>query len=162
MTETSSGVSGLFFHGQKHEPAWEDTRTREPSRWQPSVSAWLSAYFSQTTLADLPPLDLSQGTPLQRRVWQALLALPPGTTCSYGALAAQIGQPRAVRAVAAAIGRNPLSLLIPCHRVIGAQGALTGYAGGLWRKQWLLEHEGAQGHRPQEFLPLPLAEKQVA
>jgi len=84
------------------------------------------------------------GTPFQRRVWTALRAIPFGTTVSYGALARAIGAPTAVRAVAAANGANPIAIVIPCHRVIGADGGLTGYGGGLPRKRWLLAHEGAE------------------
>jgi methylated-DNA-[protein]-cysteine S-methyltransferase len=82
------------------------------------------------------------GTPFQRKVWTALCTIPVGTTTSYGALAAQLGMPQAVRAVGHANGSNPISVVVPCHRVIGANGSLTGYGGGLERKQWLLRHEG--------------------
>jgi methylated-DNA-[protein]-cysteine S-methyltransferase len=102
----------------------------------------LQAYFAgQRKDFDLP-LDLRRGTPFQQAAWQALRALPYGATTSYGALSAAIGRPRAMRAVGAAIGRNPVSIIVPCHRVIGANGALTGYAGGLPRKQALLQLEG--------------------
>lgn len=93
----------------------------------------------------LPPLDLL-GTPFQRRVWQALLAIAPGHSRSYGQLAQTLGMPAAVRAVGAAVGRNPVSVLVPCHRVLGQGGQLTGYAGGLHRKQALLAQEGV-AHR---------------
>lgn len=83
------------------------------------------------------------GTPFQREVWSALRRIPPGTTWSYGALAATIGRPRAVRAVGMANGANPIGVVVPCHRVIGADRSLTGYGGGLARKRWLLTHEGA-------------------
>jgi len=83
------------------------------------------------------------GTPFQRTVWNALTAIAPGETLGYGALAARLGCPRSVRAVAAANGANPISVVVPCHRVIGADGSLTGYGGGLERKRWLLNHEGA-------------------
>jgi methylated-DNA-[protein]-cysteine S-methyltransferase len=83
------------------------------------------------------------GTPFQKKVWQALTTIPPGTTLSYGALAARIGIPKAVRAVGLANGANPVALVVPCHRVIGANGSLTGFGGGLPRKRWLLRHEGA-------------------
>jgi methylated-DNA-[protein]-cysteine S-methyltransferase len=89
--------------------------------------------------------DLSlapSGTAFQARVWNALLRIPFGTTESYGGLARRIRQPRAARAVGLANGRNPIAIVVPCHRVIGADGALTGYAGGIERKRWLLEHEG--------------------
>lgn len=83
------------------------------------------------------------GTDFQKRVWQALLDVPFGTTLSYLTLARRLGDEKAIRAVAAANGKNPLWIVMPCHRIIGSDGSLTGYAGGLWRKQWLLEHEGA-------------------
>lgn len=82
------------------------------------------------------------GTPFQRKVWTALPTIPPGETMSYGALAAMIERPAAIRAVGHANGANPISVVVPCHRLIGANGALTGYGGGLERKRWLLEHEG--------------------
>ncbi|AKD55230.1 methylated-DNA--[protein]-cysteine S-methyltransferase [Spirosoma radiotolerans] len=83
------------------------------------------------------------GTAFQQSVWQALLEVPFGTTLSYLTLSRRIGDEKAIRAVAAANGRNPLWIVVPCHRIIGSDGSLTGYAGGLWRKKWLLEHEGA-------------------
>lgn len=86
------------------------------------------------------------GSDVQRRVWTALRTIPTGTTMSYGGLAKQIGLPGAARAVGAINGQNPLSVIVPCHRVIGASGALTGYAGGLERKRWLLTHERALGN----------------
>jgi len=82
------------------------------------------------------------GTTFQRRVWSALRDIPAGRTQTYGALAAQLGSPKAMRAVGLANGANPVAIVVPCHRVIGASGALTGFGGGLHRKQWLLEHEG--------------------
>lgn len=89
-------------------------------------------------------LDL-RGTPFQRQVWAALAAIPYGETCSYGAIATAIGRPTASRAVGAAVGRNPLSLIVPCHRVVGTSGGLTGFAGGLATKRHLLELESAAG-----------------
>ena len=82
-----------------------------------------------------------QGTPFQQKVWQLLLEIPFGKTISYLELSAKLGDVKAIRAVAAANGKNPLWIVVPCHRVIGKDGSLTGYAGGLWRKKWLLEHE---------------------
>lgn len=82
-----------------------------------------------------------QGTEFQKRVWDALLEIPFGTTTSYQALSIKLGDVKAIRAVASANGKNPLWIVVPCHRVIGSDGSLTGYAGGLWRKKWLLEHE---------------------
>ena len=82
-----------------------------------------------------------KGTEFQKRVWQELLNIPYGKTCSYLELSKKIGNVKAIRAVATANGKNPLWIVIPCHRVIGSDGSLTGYAGGLWRKKWLIEHE---------------------
>lgn len=82
-----------------------------------------------------------QGTDFQKSVWNELLKIPYGKTCSYRELSQRLGDVKAIRAVAAANGKNPLWILVPCHRVIGSDGSLTGYAGGLWRKKWLLEHE---------------------
>jgi methylated-DNA-[protein]-cysteine S-methyltransferase len=86
---------------------------------------------------------LPEGTPFERQVWKALQDIPFGETQSYSVLTERLGDIKALRAVAAANGRNPLWILIPCHRVIGKHGELSGYAGGLWRKEWLLKHEGA-------------------
>jgi methylated-DNA-[protein]-cysteine S-methyltransferase len=86
----------------------------------------------------------TNGTPFQRQVWQTLRRIPVGSTTTYGALAGQLGMPNAARAVGAANGANPIAIVVPCHRVVGANGSLTGYAGGLHRKQWLLVHERTQ------------------
>jgi len=108
----------------------------------------LTEYFEGTrkdfTLAIQP-----KGTDFQQKVWQKLLEIPYGTTISYQQLSENLGDPKAVRAVANANGKNPLWIIIPCHRVIGADGSLTGYAGELWRKKWLLEHENPS---PQQCL----------
>ena len=102
----------------------------------------LSAYFAGELdrLASIP--WRVAGTPFQRKVWTALPRIPPGTTVSYGALAASLGSPRAMRAVGHANGANPISVVIPCHRLIGADGSLVKYGSGLARKRWLLAHEG--------------------
>lgn len=101
----------------------------------------IAGFFAGTRAEFTVPLAQSYGTPFQREVWNALRRIPAGHTRSYGALAAEIGKPTAMRAVAAANGANQIALIIPCHRVIGADGTLTGYAGGLWRKQKLIEIE---------------------
>jgi methylated-DNA-[protein]-cysteine S-methyltransferase len=101
----------------------------------------LGAYFDGTLRRFTVPLDFN-GTEFQKRVWQALLAIPFGETRTYGAIAAQLGKPEASRAVGAANGRNPISILAPCHRVVGSNGKLTGFAGGLEAKQYLLGLEG--------------------
>jgi methylated-DNA-[protein]-cysteine S-methyltransferase len=107
------------------------------------LSARARAYFAGDldALARVP-VD-GGGTPFQRRVWAALREIPAGATLGYAALAARLGAPRAARAVGLANGRNPIAVAVPCHRVVGADGSLTGYAGGLERKRWLLGHEGA-------------------
>jgi methylated-DNA-[protein]-cysteine S-methyltransferase len=107
------------------------------------AAAQLAEYFAGTrTVFDLPLAP--SGTPFQRRVWQELCTIPYGATTSYGAIATAIGAPSASRAVGAANGRNPISIVVPCHRVIGASGQLTGYGGGLPVKRWLLDHEQRQ------------------
>jgi methylated-DNA-[protein]-cysteine S-methyltransferase len=110
-----------------------------------SVAERLSAYFAGE-IAALDGIDVEMnGTPFQRRVWDALLDVHAGTTASYGEIARRIGSPAAVRAVGAANGANPIALVVPCHRIIGGSGSLTGYGGGLERKQWLLRHERTPG-----------------
>ena len=88
-----------------------------------------------------------KGTEFQQKVWQALLEIPYGKTCSYMDLSKKLGDVKAIRAVASANGKNPLWIVVPCHRVIGTDGSLTGYAGGLWREKWLLEHESPSGQQ---------------
>jgi methylated-DNA-[protein]-cysteine S-methyltransferase len=102
---------------------------------------WLAAYFDGTAadIGDLP-FDM-RGAPFERRVWTALRTIPPGQTTSYGAIAQALGSPGASRAVGAANGANPVAIIVPCHRVIGSSGSLTGYGGGLDRKTWLIDHE---------------------
>ena len=108
----------------------------------PGVAAILERYFGgEIEALDTVPVELN-GTPFQKGVWQALRRIPGGTTISYSELAKRIGDPAAVRAVGTANGANPVAVIVPCHRVIGSNGRLTGYGGGLDRKQWLLEHEG--------------------
>lgn len=111
-----------------------------------SIRQALQDYFAGRLdrLHDIP--WATAGTAFQRAVWQALTTIPPGRTLSYSQLAEQIGKPRAVRAVGLANGSNPVGVVVPCHRVIGANGSLTGYGGGIERKRWLLAHEGA-AHR---------------
>lgn len=142
LAASEAGLCGLWFEGQRHQP--------DPAPWPAApqhpllqqAGQQLRDYFAgQRTTFDVA-LDLRGGTALQQAVWQALLQIPFGACCSYGELAARIGKPAAARAVGAAVGRNPVSILVPCHRVLGAGGALTGYAGGLARKQALLQREG--------------------
>ncbi len=111
----------------------------DPLGFSSRIRAYLSGDLA--SIEDLP-VQLG-GTPFQRRVWSALRAIPAGTTSTYGAIAALLGQPKASRAVGLANSLNPVAIVVPCHRVVGANRTLTGYAGGLDRKHWLLEHEGA-------------------
>jgi methylated-DNA-[protein]-cysteine S-methyltransferase len=141
LAATEQGLCGAWFDGQKHQP--------DASAWPLAVhhpvlrdaQAQLAAYFGGTLRRFALPLDLAGGTPFQQIVWRALQAIAPSQTSSYGALARAIGHPAAVRAIGAAVGRNPISVIVPCHRVVGSDGSLTGYAGGLARKTALLALE---------------------
>ncbi len=116
---------------------------QENGRVPASVLAWLEAYFAgENTPLPMNDLDM-RGTDFQKSVWRALIEIPFGSHVSYAALAEKLGNPKAVRAVARANALNPVSIMVPCHRVIGSNGTLTGYAGGLERKKWLLDHEAA-------------------
>jgi methylated-DNA-[protein]-cysteine S-methyltransferase len=108
----------------------------------------LQAYFDGDLQAITSLRTATNGTPFQRAVWDALCRIPVGQTLTYRALALEIGRPTATRAVGLANGANPIGVVVPCHRVIGASGALTGYGGGLHRKRWLLAHEGVSESRP--------------
>ncbi len=142
---SQTGLSGLWFEGQKHHPGALNlpTAARDPI-FTALVNA-LQGYFAGAALpaALLAQLDPA-GTPFQLEVWRALLQIESGQSESYGSIAKRIGRPQAVRAIGGAVGRNPLSILIPCHRVLGANGRLTGYAGGLDRKLALLQLEAAK------------------
>lgn len=154
LVATADGLAIAAFaqwQGGARELAGVDTLSRLPeegdnaaARHHLDVAAEaLTEYFEgDGIVGPMPELD-PQGTELQREVWLALTTIPSGVTRTYSEIAQQVGRPTAVRAVAAAIGANPVGVLVPCHRVIGADGSLTGYAGGLERKRWLLAHEGA-------------------
>ena len=143
LARTRTGIAGAWFVRQKDHPG------ELPAPEQPEDPMLLRAirqfehYFAGGTDGFDLPLDLL-GTPFQVAVWQALLGIPAGSTRSYGEIARAIQAPQAVRAVGAAIGKNPLGVIVPCHRVIGSTGALTGYAAGLERKTALLQLEGAR------------------
>ncbi|HZW14633.1 MAG TPA: methylated-DNA--[protein]-cysteine S-methyltransferase [Brevundimonas sp.] len=122
----------------RHSPGFTLAEARAPQ----TVRRAVEAYFSGEVRALDGVAVKTGGTDFQRTVWAALRAIPAGETRSYGQLAAAVGSPRAVRAAGLANGQNPVAVIVPCHRVIGASGALTGYAGGLERKRWLLRHEG--------------------
>ena len=131
------GLAGRFGARAASAPALRGAGTEALE----TLAAALARYFAGDLFA-LAGLETDAGgTPFQQRVWGALREIPPGETRSYSALARRLGDPLCVRAVGTANGRNPVSLIVPCHRVIGKDGALTGYAGGLSRKRWLLRHE---------------------
>ncbi|WP_298208860.1 methylated-DNA--[protein]-cysteine S-methyltransferase [Acidovorax sp.] len=141
------GLCGVWFEGQRHEPshqlygaaAWAEATDHALLQ---EATGQLQQYLQGERSGFDLPLDLSGGTPFQQEVWRTLLAIGRGGTSTYGHISQQLGRPRAVRAVGAAVGRNPLSVVVPCHRVLGADGSLTGYAGGLPRKVALLALEG--------------------
>jgi methylated-DNA-[protein]-cysteine S-methyltransferase len=149
LAATDQALVGLWFDGQRHQP--------DASHWHQAAghpllalaSVQLSDYLSGRRRQFELPLSVSGGSAFEQAVWRALQDIPRGGTCSYSALAAAIGRPKAARAVGAAVGRNPLSIIVPCHRVLGTGGALTGYAGGLARKVALLQLESAA------FAPTP-------
>jgi methylated-DNA-[protein]-cysteine S-methyltransferase len=143
LARTARGLAGAWFQGQRHHPAAFDAPHTCDDPLLTRVGEQLHAYFDGSSKTFDVPLDL-QGTPFQRAVWQALLAIDAGTTRSYADIAREIGKPVAMRAVGAAVGKNPVSILVPCHRVIGSDGSLTGYAGGLDRKTALLRLEAAR------------------
>lgn len=152
LTATPRGLSGLWFEErQRHAPAWlagahPPPPTDDDHPVLQLAAAQLRQYFAGDRQAFDMPLDLAGGTAFQQAVWQALLHIEAGQSSTYGDLARQIGRSSAVRAVGAAVGRNPISVIVPCHRVLGADGRLTGYAGGLDRKAALLHLEGHPGH----------------
>lgn len=139
LTADDVGLTGLFMeihrHGPERSSGWirDDEKLAEAKRQ-------LDEYFAGTR-RDFDLALNPQGTDFQQRVWQSLRAIPYAVTCSYGAIANAIGNPKGVRAVGLANGRNPISIIVPCHRVIGSNGSLTGYGGGIERKEWLLAHE---------------------
>lgn len=136
---TEQGLAWLGFD----TPGLGTVPSDASQRWLAQAAAELARYWHDGTRRFSVPLDL-QGTPFQRAVWQALCGIPAGRTCSYAEIATRAGAPKAVRAVGAACGANPVAIIVPCHRVIGRDGRLTGYAGGLARKAALLAHESAQ------------------
>jgi methylated-DNA-[protein]-cysteine S-methyltransferase len=141
---SEQGLCGLWFEGQRHLPDMSGWPLAPQHPLLQATQAHMQAYFEGDTSGFDLPLDLHGGTPFQQDVWQALLRIPSGATTSYGALSHGLGRPSAVRAVAGAVGRNPISVIVPCHRVLGSDGSLTGYAGGLERKTALLQLEATR------------------
>ncbi|WP_165231008.1 methylated-DNA--[protein]-cysteine S-methyltransferase [Aquisphaera insulae] len=138
LTSRGGALTGLHMTVVEPEAGW----VRDPAPFREAVRQ-LDAYFDGTLTAGFTvPLDLG-GTPFQQRVWKELQSIPFGRAISYAELAKRVGNPQASRAVGSANGRNPVGLIVPCHRVIATGGGLGGYGGGLDRKRWLLEHEAA-------------------
>jgi methylated-DNA-[protein]-cysteine S-methyltransferase len=146
LAASGERLVGVWFDDQRHLPDFSNWPQASAHKVLETAKAQLSDYFAGHRITFELPLDLNTGTDFQQSVWRALLSIPPGATSSYGAMSVMLGNPKAVRAVGGAIGRNPLSIIVPCHRVLGSDGTLTGYAGGLARKTALLQHEGATLH----------------
>jgi methylated-DNA-[protein]-cysteine S-methyltransferase len=144
LAASEHGLAGVWFvQGQQHMPDTSGWHTNNSHPTLKAAAQQLAEYFSGQRHAFDVPLHPTWGTPFQRAVWQALQRIPYGRTSTYGDIARDIGNPKAVRAVGAAIGQNPHTIIVPCHRVVGANGSLTGFAGGLDRKTFLLAHEAA-------------------
>lgn len=141
LVATDGTLSGLYMTEQRHRPPEETFGDRDAGPFGEAISQ-LEAYFAGELREFELPMRLD-GTPFQRTVWQQLQLIPYGETRTYGQLAEALGKPNASRAVGLANGKNPIGVIVPCHRVIGAGGSLTGYGGGLDRKQRLLAFEGA-------------------
>jgi methylated-DNA-[protein]-cysteine S-methyltransferase len=136
---TGEALTGMYMQKQRYRPSLPEHSTRDDKLFA-SARGQLNSYFAgELQTFDIPLAP--EGTDFQKTVWKALLDIPFGATESYGSLAKRIGNDGAARAVGLANGHNPIGIIIPCHRVIGANGSLTGYGGGIERKQWLLEHE---------------------
>lgn len=140
---TATGLAGLWFDGQAHHPGPLQAAQDADNTFIAQAKDELERYWQGAARMPFTVKLDAQGTPFQKAVWRALLDIQGGHTSTYAAVAAHAGSPRAVRAAGAAIGRNPLSIIVPCHRVLGRDGSLTGYAGGLTRKSALLHLEGA-------------------
>jgi len=142
LVASDKGLCGVWFEDQAHKPDLSHLPWGPSQHWLRLAKSQLADYFAGKRRSFDVPLDLAIGSEFQQRVWRSLLQIPYGRFSTYGELAQHLGQAQAARAVGMAVGRNPLSIIVPCHRVVGANGALTGYAGGLWRKIDLLQREG--------------------
>ena len=141
MASEGHGLAALWFDGTREEAGFADRKlTKKSLPVFDETCRWLKLYFAGEKPDFIPPL-VPMGTPFQLRVWDILLSIPYGKTVSYGDIARCISPTMSAQAVGGAVGRNPISIIIPCHRVIGADGSLTGYGGGLERKRWMLEME---------------------
>lgn len=139
VTASDAGVLSVQFEAQAQH-------TNQPNRWTSACVEELKSYFEGSLLSFTVTLD-QNGTEFQQQVWQALTEVPYGQTASYLDIAKRINNPKAIRAVGSANGRNPIAIIVPCHRIIGSNGTLTGYAGGLDKKSWLLAHEAKHGFK---------------
>ena len=142
LAATAQGLAGAWFDGQAHHPGALAAPVAQGNRFLAQATREVEEYFVARRQSFDVPLD-PQGTAFQQAVWQVLRSIPCGALHRYGEIARQLGKPDAARAVGAAVGRNPISVIVPCHRVVGQNGSLTGYAGGLPRKEALLRLEGA-------------------
>lgn len=142
IVERDGGLAAIYMVGHAHAPAPESLGERVDDAL-PEATRQLGEFFAgERTEFDLPLNAV--GTEFQRKVWAALAEIPYGETRTYGEIAVELARPSASRAVGAAVGRNPISIVVPCHRVVGSDGRITGYAGGVERKEYLLALEGAQ------------------
>ena len=148
LAANDNALFGLWFDGQRHQPDASVWRSAPGHPVLTLAAAQVNDYLEGKRHHFDLPLSLDAGSAFEQAVWRALQEIPRGSTCSYSALAAAINRPKAARAVGAAVGRNPLGIIVPCHRVLGTSGALTGYAGGIPRKIALLQLEGAAFARP--------------
>lgn len=142
LAATARGLALVWFDAQAHRSETVDAPVDARHPHLAQASRELAAYWSAPRMPFTVQLD-PQGTDFQQAVWRVLCTILPGALSTYGEVARQVGRPDASRAVGAAIGRNPVGIIVPCHRVVGASGSLTGYAGGLPRKEALLQLEGA-------------------
>jgi len=143
LVKRGEALSGLYMEARARAPAKDAAWREAPTRFDREATQVREYFDGGRTCFDLP-LDLA-GTPFQRRVWELLRAIPYAETVSYGAVARALGLPGASRAVGAASARNPVSIVVPCHRVVGKNGELAGYAGGFERKRWLIDWEARHG-----------------
>lgn len=151
LVSDGDALTGLHMAGARGTPTVQSHWRQDAAHFF-TASCQLTEYLNgERTEFDLPLAP--EGTPFQRKVWDALLTIAFGQTLSYGTLARQVGSDQGARAIGGAVGRNPISIVIPCHRVVGSDGALTGYGGGLDRKTWLLRHEGALETAPPRSVP---------
>ena len=140
LTSNGTQLTGVYMQQHRHGPDRAAGWQRDDAKLADAMRQLREYFDGKRTRFDIPCAPA--GTAFQQRVWAALTTIPFGTTVSYADIARSIGNPKGVRAVGLANGRNPISIIVPCHRVIGSDGSLTGYGGGIERKEWLLRHEG--------------------